>query len=141
LISFQSTLIRREAQDLYERFGLDVRASAPDVYEEREKRHFFDVDYYWESVLAVSTFDCGSKNVAELKLYPISLGLWELNREGGSDLWARWKPLSEIRTKLGRPRLADMELGKKIVDRIGKMSAPYGTEIEFKDGVGVVGVR
>jgi len=142
--SLQSTLIKRQPQDLFEPWGLGVLASAPDLYEEREKppRHFFDWDYSWESMVAVSTYDCERGGLSELKLYPISLGLWELNKEyPEADIWAKWKPLTEVRTKLGRPRLADRELGKKIIDRVARMSSLYGTEIEFKDGVGLVKIK
>jgi len=141
--SFQSTLIRREPQDIFEQWGLDIQASAPDLYEKREEpgRHFFDWDYSWESMIGVSTYDCESGDLTELKLYPITLGLWELNKEAKADLWAKWKPYKEVRTKLGRPKLADRELGKKIVDRVARMSSPYGTEIEFKDGIGLVKLK
>jgi poly-gamma-glutamate synthesis protein (capsule biosynthesis protein) len=141
--SLQSTLIRRQPQDLFEPWGLNVLASAPDLYETREVpgRHFFDTDFSWESFIAGADYDMTGGSVTGLKLYPITLGLWELYREGGSDLWVKWKPFRDVRTKLGRPRLADKELGKKIIDRIAKMSKPYGTEIEFKDGVGVVKLK
>lgn len=141
--SFQSTLIRRQPQHLFEQWGLDVQASAPDLYEKREEsgRHFFDTDYTWESIMAVSTYDCESGALSELKLYPITLGLWELNKEVETDLWDKWKPLKEVRTKLGRPRLADREFGKKIIGRVAKMSSLYGTEIEFKDGIGLVKIK
>ena len=76
-----------------------------------------------------------------MKLYPITLGLWELNKEAKDNLWEEWKPFKDVRTKLGRPKLADKELGKKIVDRVAKMSSPYGNEIEFKDGVGIVKIK
>jgi poly-gamma-glutamate synthesis protein (capsule biosynthesis protein) len=138
--SLQSTLIRRQPQDLFEPWGLDVLASAPDLYEKREEpgRHFFDTDYSWESMLVSTSFDRENGKLSQLKLYPITLGLWEMNKEADTDIWAKWKPLKELRTKLGRPKLADKELGKKIIDRVARMSRPYGTEIEHKDGVGLV---
>lgn len=141
--TLQSTLIKKRPQDVLEPWGLDVTASILDLYEKREEphRHFFDWDYSWETFIAVSTFDCATGQITDLKLYPITLGLWELNKEAKDDLWREWKPFKEVRTKLGRPKLADRELGKKIVDRVAKLSSPYGTEIEFKDGVGVVKLK
>ena len=139
----QSTLITKRPQDHIEPWGFDVTASIVDFYEKREEphRHFFDWDYSWETFIAMSTFDCDTGQIADLKLYPITLGLWELNKEAKDNLWATWKPMKEVRTKLGRPKLADRELGKKIIDRVAKISSPYGTEIEFKDGVDLVKLR
>jgi poly-gamma-glutamate synthesis protein (capsule biosynthesis protein) len=37
----------------------------------------------------------------------------------------------------GTPRLAERELGKKILERFARMSEIYGTRIVIKDGVGV----
>jgi hypothetical protein len=37
----------------------------------------------------------------------------------------------------GTPRLADAELGRKILDRFVQMSEIYGTRIVIRDGVGV----
>ena len=36
------------------------------------------------------------------------------------------------------PMLADEDMAKKIIDYLGELSAPYGTEIEYKDGIGRV---
>jgi hypothetical protein len=36
--------------------------------------------------------------------------------------------------------LANPELSKKIIDDVTKFSAPFGTRIEFKDGIGLVGI-
>jgi poly-gamma-glutamate synthesis protein (capsule biosynthesis protein) len=139
----QSTLIAKRPQDHLDPWGLDVTASIVDFYEKREEphRHFFDWDYSWETFIAVCGFGCASGQISDLKLYPVTLGLWDLNREAKDNIWATWKPMSEVRTKLGRPKLADAELSRKIVDRVARMSKLYGTEIEFRDGVGVVRLR
>jgi poly-gamma-glutamate synthesis protein (capsule biosynthesis protein) len=44
----------------------------------------------------------------------------------------------EIRSKAGIPRLAEPETGRKIIDYLGKLSAPFGTRIEYKEGIGFV---
>ena len=72
----------------------------------------------FESVVAMPTFS--GERMTELKLHPISL------RYGQS------------RSKRGRPVLADPTLSKKIIEDLQKFSQPYGTKIEFRDGVGVV---
>ena len=72
----------------------------------------------WESVIAMPKFD--GKQLTELKLYPISLGY------------------KKPRPRRGWPMLATAELGKKIIDDLVKFSAPFGTTIDFRDGIGVV---
>ena len=62
------------------------------------------------------------KQLTELKLYPISLGY------------------KKPRPRRGWPMLATGELGKKILDDLVKFSAPFGTMIDFRDGIGVVRV-
>ena len=37
-----------------------------------------------------------------------------------------------------RPLMAKGEAARKIIERYAKLSEPFGTEIEFKDGIGVV---
>jgi hypothetical protein len=34
--------------------------------------------------------------------------------------------------------LANAELSRKIIDDVVKFSAPYGTKIDFRDGIGIV---
>jgi len=60
--------------------------------------------------------------LSEIRLIPISLGF-------GQPRWVR-----------GRPVLADPQLGKKIIENLRKLSAPYGTLVEFKEkeNIGVV---
>jgi poly-gamma-glutamate synthesis protein (capsule biosynthesis protein) len=43
----------------------------------------------------------------------------------------------EPRSQRGTPRLADEATGRKIIDRLAKMSAPLGTTIAYENGVGV----
>ena len=75
----------------------------------------------WESVIALPTFVDGE--LVELALHPITLGF-------GEPAWVR-----------GRPMLARGELGGKILRDLIERSAPYGTEIDVRDGVGYVRVR
>ena len=42
------------------------------------------------------------------------------------------------RSQRGRPAIAEAELGGKILTDLQRLSRPYGTEIEIKDGVGFV---
>jgi hypothetical protein len=38
----------------------------------------------------------------------------------------------------GRPMLAEPELGKKIINDLVKLSEPFGTKIQYRNGVGYV---
>ncbi|MBI2304951.1 MAG: CapA family protein [Chloroflexi bacterium] len=42
------------------------------------------------------------------------------------------------RSQGGLPRLADPETARKAIEYLNELSAPFGTTIEFKDGVGLV---
>ena len=75
----------------------------------------------WESVVARPTFSDGE--LKELALHPITLGF-------GAPAWVR-----------GRPMLARGDLAEKILNDLIARSAPYGTEIEVREGVGYVRVR
>jgi poly-gamma-glutamate synthesis protein (capsule biosynthesis protein) len=74
----------------------------------------------WESVIAVPRFT--GRQLTELKLYPITLGY------------------KKPRPQRGWPMFAPAEMAKKIVEDVVTFSQPYGTTIDFRDGVGVVRV-
>jgi poly-gamma-glutamate synthesis protein (capsule biosynthesis protein) len=72
----------------------------------------------WESVIAVPTFRGG--NLAELQLYPINLAY------------------GAPRQLRGRPLFANRQLAEEIIGDLQRLSEPYGTEIEFNRGIGIV---
>ena len=74
----------------------------------------------WESVIAIPSFRGGQ--LIDLKLHPISLGFGKLPG------------------RRGRPMLADEQLSKKIIDDMIRLSKPYGTNIEYRNGIGSVRV-
>jgi poly-gamma-glutamate capsule biosynthesis protein CapA/YwtB (metallophosphatase superfamily) len=118
---FQNETIQRLPPENSEGLGLPQGSQVVDYHNRRYNfdKQGFPVDpYIWESVIAVPKFN--GKTLTELKLYPISIGFG--------------KP----RTERGRPMMADTTLSKKIVDDMIKYSEPFGTKIEFKDGIGVV---
>lgn len=78
----------------------------------------FAAEPFWISVIAVSTFR--NRKLAELKLYPVALQ----------------SQLS--RSQRGTPILATGALAQHIIEELARLSAPYGTRIAFRDGVGVV---
>ncbi|MGI9261502.1 MAG: CapA family protein [Woeseiaceae bacterium] len=118
---FQNETLQRLPSDNYERYNLDELSHVADFNAaryENDSTGFPALQENWEAIIAVPTFASGQ--LSELALYPIDLGFG--------------KP-SQVR---GRPILADDELGQKIMDDLERLSAPYGTEFEFRRGVGYV---
>ncbi len=118
---FENETLLRQPPENYEPLGMPQSSGVADFNDKRSNndRTGFPADrLIWESVIAMPRFT--GKQLAELKLYPISLGFG--------------KP----RSQRGWPTFASPELGKKIIDDLVKLSAPFGTKIELRDGVGVV---
>jgi poly-gamma-glutamate capsule biosynthesis protein CapA/YwtB (metallophosphatase superfamily) len=110
-------------------YGLDIpawQATPADLYDSREKRPriiprpegFVSERVPGAAVVAVCTFKEEWK-ISEIVLYPVSVAL---------------KP----RPKSGFPMLADRKTAAMIITFLAELSAPYGTKIEFKDGVGII---
>ncbi|HEY3137139.1 MAG TPA: CapA family protein [Blastocatellia bacterium] len=106
--------------DIYESFGLGNTAMAADLNDTRFKGGtvgFPSNPVWFESVVAVPIFR--GHRITELKLYPIDLGH------------------KLPRSQRGVPRLADADLGRKIIERVARLSAAFGTRIVFQNGIGV----
>jgi len=120
---FQNETLLRQPPENYQPFGMPMTSGVGDFNDERTgngTRGFPADPMIFESVVAIPTFSKG--RITDLKLYPISLGY------------------GQPRSKRGRPVLADPGLSKKIIDDLVKFSQPYGTKIEFRDGVGIVSI-
>lgn len=70
------------------------------------------------SVVGVCSFKSGGELVG-IRLYPFTL-------------------ISKPSSRVGIPIMADPGMGKQIIDYLKKLSAPFGTRIDYKDGIGVV---
>jgi poly-gamma-glutamate synthesis protein (capsule biosynthesis protein) len=104
--------------DMYDQFGIDpATVTAPELLQARNGRSFADTVLY-ESVIAVSRFVKGK--VAEIRLHPIDLGT---TAEGAAR---------------GVPGSASPAVAKRILERMQRLSAPYGTTIAIEGGVGVI---
>ncbi len=123
---FQSTLIRRQPSDLFDLWGLTGKQSTVELYEKREAPPavFFDDPSYWESFVAEIDYDNGK--LKEVRLVPIVL---DYDPE---------KPLLEQRTTEGVPRPANGKHAKKIIENLAHLSRLYGTEVNYKVGLGVI---
>lgn len=121
---FQNETLLRLPVDNYEDFDLEPEAQVADFNDRRyrnDRSGFPARRQIWESVIAVPDWSDGQ--LVELKLYPITLGF------------------GVSRPQRGRPMLADTELGQKIINDLINYSKPFGTEIEYRDGIGVVLLR
>ena len=118
---FQNETLLRLPAENYERYDLDENAHVADFNDSRYKddtEGFPAIPEIWEAVIAVPKFR--QRKLAELALYPISLGY------------------GMPRQVRGRPVFADAELGRKIIADLVRLSEPFGTEIEMRRGVGYV---
>lgn len=122
---FQNETIRFLPGDIYEAYDLPPDATTADAFDRRNEASrtggFPGQRIFWESVIAVPSFQDG--DLIEIRLYPITLGYG--------------KP----RPQRGRPRLADEEAGKQIIDKLRELSRPFGLEVEYRAGenMGVIG--
>lgn len=112
---FQAEAMKQIPREIYRNCGIDT-ADPSDFFDRAMK--YFEDSVFWESVAALAKFE--DRGLAELKLYPVTL-----------------RP--ELpRAQRGRPELADAETGRKIIERMARLSHSYGTSIEYRDGVGLV---
>jgi len=121
---FQIEGIRYLPAEAYERYGLDQRATTTDFYDHRyqggTRGHAGD-PLQWEQMFAICDF--AGDELAEIRLHPIDLGA------------------QRPRSQRGRPILADGEMGARILQRVARLSADYGTKVETKNGIGIVRQR
>src|SRR5262245_36608103 len=120
---FQNETVLRLPEDNYEPLGLGPEDRVSDFNAKRydnDKTGFPADRLVWESLIAVPSFRSGQ--LIDLKLHPISLGFGKLPG------------------RRGRPMLADEQLSKKIIDDMIRLSKPYGTTIEYRNGIGSVRV-
>jgi hypothetical protein len=118
---FQNETLLRLPHENYEPYGLGPESHVADFNDKRyskDRRGFPATPEYWESVIAVPAWK--GKELIALKLYPISLGF------------------GKSRSVRGRPLLAGADLSKKIIKDLQRLSKPFGTTIDFKNGTGIV---
>jgi len=118
---FQNETLDRLPYENYEPYRLDSNSHVADFNDKRynlDRRGFPSRQEYWESVIAVPAWN--GKEIVEIKLYPVSLGFG--------------KP----RIVRGRPLFAKEDLSKKIIEDLARLSKPFGTTVEYQDGIGIV---
>jgi poly-gamma-glutamate synthesis protein (capsule biosynthesis protein) len=108
----------------FDRFGLDDRATPADFFDHRTgngtKGHPASPEF-WQSVAALCRFDKGE--LKQIELYPVDMGF------------------GQPRAQRGRPKHADSELGKAILERIARVSAAFGTIVRQQAGHAVISIE
>lgn len=121
---FQNETLLRLPQENYERYGLGARSHVADFNDARydgDTIGFPAKPEIWESVIAVPSWKDGS--LERLELHPISLGY------------------GQPRQVRGRPMLAGTDLSRKIISDLQRVSGPFGTKIDYVDGIGIVDLK
>lgn len=118
---FENDLVVHQPTDLYRTFGLGLDALTAEVYDARsdhDRRNWPAEPRDWQSVVANVVFRNGRP--AEINLTPISLGY------------------GATRPNRGIPRLAEPAMATQILERLQKLSQPFGTNIAIKNGIGTI---
>jgi poly-gamma-glutamate synthesis protein (capsule biosynthesis protein) len=115
---FQLDLLAPVASDLYEQYKMDNASVTDEEFNAMWNQLVFGGDVWYQSIVATSRFDKG--RVAEIQVRPV-----DLNFAGrGADR--------------GVPRLASPEVGKAILERLSRLSQPFGTEMTVERGAGII---
>lgn len=118
---FENETVRKLPGDMYEKYEVS-QDSLPGYLQDKRievsgSNSFVAKKGIWESFIAVPTFFNESshqkKKLVSLKLYPTTLGF------------------EKPRPQRGRPWLADEKQGREIIEKLKKMSIPYGTSIKY----------
>ncbi len=121
---FQNETLQRLPHENYAPLGLADDKGLSDFNDARydhDRTGFPATPEIWESVVVETVFE--GKDLSELKLHPISLGF-------GKSRFVR-----------GRPLPADPELSRKIISDLTRLSKPFGTNVDYVDGVGIVRLK
>ncbi len=129
-----SEFLQRVPYDSYEAWGHDMNA-LPMLHPALHPLHpglDHSGETWWGSCLLQAEMEEGA--LRRLVLHPVEMGREptpeaRLTRRTGSGE----HPLTE-----GRPMLAEGDAANRILERYARLSAPYGTRIEIRDGKGVV---
>lgn len=99
-------------------YGMDPSASTDAEFMHHFLQHYFSEEKYWQSVVVTTTYRHNA--VSEIRLYPIDLGR------------------DKAPHARGVPSLAPPAEAVQILQRIQKLSAPFGTRIAIENNVGVI---
>lgn len=117
---FQLDLLEPVARDLYEQFKMDPGTTTDAEFNAMWNARVFTGTEWYQSVVASSRFEKGQ--LAEIRLHPVDLGFGKRGADRGV------------------PRIASPEVAKEILERLQRLSKPFGTTITIEQNVGVIRV-
>lgn len=115
---FEDDLGTPSGADMFDEYAKDPRVHTDAEVKVAEMARGFADPVFYESIVTVSRFDWNQ--LAELRLYPIELGH------------------SKRFADRGIPQFAPTRQAKTILERLQKLSEPFGTEINVENDVGVI---
>ena len=118
---FQNETVPWAPDEGYRRFNLTHDDTPGDYLSKRsnfDQIGFPSDPVFWRSVVAVNNFTNG--DLSSISLYPIDMGY-------GLPIPQR-----------GRPTLMETSLSNQVLEWLQKLSEPYGTKIDIKDGIGTI---
>jgi poly-gamma-glutamate capsule biosynthesis protein CapA/YwtB (metallophosphatase superfamily) len=89
-------------------------------------------EIWWQSAVYQLKFE--GRKLTEIRLHPVEMG-WDVS--GEKPVLTRPIGVGPHVNTDGIPRLASGKNAEKILERIQRLSAGYGTKIEIKDGIGI----
>jgi len=118
---FQLDLLEPVASDLYEQYKMDPASATDAEFNAMWNARTFGGDVWYQSVVTTTRFEKG--RAAEIRLTPVDLGY----TARGADR--------------GVPRLATPPVARTILERLQKLSQPFGTRIAIEGDTGVIRPR
>ncbi|MDB5765075.1 MAG: poly-gamma-glutamate biosynthesis protein [Herminiimonas sp.] len=108
-------------RDEFEKDNVEPMSMTEAEFMEHRRVHGVFKDRVWfESVIAVNRYDAHG-SIKEIRLHPIEM---------------HWKDARDA--DRGIPHLASAEASKRILEHLQKLSQPYGTEIDIRNGIGII---
>ena len=115
---FQLDLLEAVGSDLFEQYKMDQASTTDGEFDAMWNQLVFGSDVWYQSVVTTSRFEKGK--VAEIQLTPIDLDY----KARGADR--------------GVPRPAAPDVARTILERMQKLSQPFGTRIAIEQGKGII---
>ncbi|MEN1969814.1 CapA family protein [Lentibacillus sp. N15] len=115
---FQNDTMTKQPKEFYDKFSLDHNNTVADLFDARtdsDSKGFVVDKNIWSSIIPVWKIKDGE--LVELNLYPIELGM------------------EHPRSKRGWPKVVKCN---DVLEKIQKLSMPFGTSVQMADGIGKV---
>jgi poly-gamma-glutamate capsule biosynthesis protein CapA/YwtB (metallophosphatase superfamily) len=129
---WQSSYITRVPSDEYESYGYSMDALTTLTPAVGPLHPAGDEHWAYSAVYQLRFED---KKLKEIRLYPVEMGV---DLSGETPRRVREYGTGSHKVLDGRPLMASGATAQKILERMQKLSATYGTSVEIKDGVGIV---